>query len=802
METVRWARVSGLPLGVRAVLDALELNGRGAEALAVLGQADWREALRFCDRGQLTLLLGHLHWSRLPGWVQERLNHNLAGHRLHARRLRDEFLAICSCLFEAGVDFLVLKGFTFRDDFSADPSLRVQYDIDLYCPGDALRAAADSVLALGYEFHRGSEACPTDHLPALARKTGWRWRGDYFDPGIPPSVDLHFRFWDEETECLPAPGVDRFWARRVGQPLDGLIVPVLAPADALGYAALHLLRHLLRGSARPYHVYELAYFLDRSVDAAAFWQDWTTLHPPELRKLQAVSFCLAASWFGCRLPPVAQEEVERLPQITQRWFDKCAASPALALFAPNKEELWLHLPLVKTIPAKARVLRRRLLPPLRMPGAAGAGYAFSRLAFHACSLPVALWRGLGWWLGSKSLGSPFWRLLASASLHNLGAFIFFLLYSLYLLDLGYQEKFIGLVAGASSLGNIGGALLAAWMSNRFGLRTALALGFAGAGAVSVLRCLVSGEGPLLVSAVLGGVAASFWFVLFAPAVSSVVDERRRPAAFSLFVASGVGMGVLGGLAGGQLPGMFHGLLGLTGPSEAKRAALLAGSALCLLAAWPASRLSLSCATRSSHSRVYSLNPFLVRYLTVAGVWSLALGCIDPFLNAYLARAVGADVSQIGWLFSASHFVQAAAVMLSPLILSRFGLVGGVVSMQLATAVALASLTSGPPLVAAGVLCAMYKSFQAMCEPGTFSLLMGKVSASERSGAAALNFLVLFCTQAAAAAAAGAAISRLGYSVVLWSAAALAVVAAVMFRGLLEDVESPRGTRLSEDQGLP
>jgi predicted MFS family arabinose efflux permease len=97
---------------------------------------------------------------------------------------------------------------------------------------------------------------------------------------------------------------------------------------------------------------------------------------------------------------------------------------------------------------------------------------------------------------------------------------------------------------------------------------------------------------------------------------------------------------------------------------------------------------------------------------------------------------------------------------------------------------------------------MYKSFQAMCEPGTYSLLMGRVGAAERSGAAALNFLVLFCTQAVAAAASGAAISRFGYSVVLWAAAALAVVAGLLFRGLLEGVESARGVSLSEDRRLP
>ena len=79
-------------------------------------------------------------------------------------------------------------------------------------------------------------------------------------------------------------GLDGFWTRREGHRLH--------PVDALGYAALHLTRHLLRGNLRPFHVWELAYFLHQQHEEA-FWQDWKEWHSPSLRRLEAVAFLLA-----------------------------------------------------------------------------------------------------------------------------------------------------------------------------------------------------------------------------------------------------------------------------------------------------------------------------------------------------------------------------------------------------------------------------------------------------------------------------------------------------------------------------
>src|SRR5262249_28012297 len=137
---------------------------------------------------------------------------------------------------------------------------------------------------------------------------------------------------------------------------------VLSPADAVGYAALHLLKHILHGDTKPFHVYEIASFLHGHADDAAFWTEWRAQHSWGLRRLQTVSFLLAEAWFGCRLSATVREEAELLPPSTRTWFKEFGASPALQRFRPNKDELWLHLSLLDSRLDALRVARRRLIP--------------------------------------------------------------------------------------------------------------------------------------------------------------------------------------------------------------------------------------------------------------------------------------------------------------------------------------------------------------------------------------------------------------------------------------------------------
>jgi Uncharacterised nucleotidyltransferase len=408
-----WLNYSRMPAGPAAALAALHLSDPRPEALARLSEFQWREALAFCNRSQITLALRGRARDAMPAWVRDITDQNLAHNIERLSVVEELYRSVAERLGAVGIEFVALKGLTQCPLFGSEPRNRPQYDIDLYCPRETVSAARDALVTLGFESMEGMENFPTDHLPALIRKTGWQYRGDVFDPEMPLAVELHFQFWNGSLERLAAPGVEEFWTRRVVRPI--LNLPALAAPDALAYACLHLLKHVLRGNARPFHVYEVACFLNLRSGDEAFWTRWRSLHPPELRRLQAVAFRLAWEWFG--VPGPAEEEMSQLPSSTRAWFERFALSPAAAPFDSNKDELWLHLSLLESRRDAVAVACRRLFPG-RLPPAVDSvyvpdaemnwrrsirkqarwmAYAGSRLGHHATALPRVAASGLQWW---------------------------------------------------------------------------------------------------------------------------------------------------------------------------------------------------------------------------------------------------------------------------------------------------------------------------------------------------------------------------------------------------------------------
>jgi predicted MFS family arabinose efflux permease len=124
-----------------------------------------------------------------------------------------------------------------------------------------------------------------------------------------------------------------------------------------------------------------------------------------------------------------------------------------------------------------------------------------------------------------------------------------------------------------------------------------------------------------------------------------------------------------------------------------------------------------------------------------------------------------------------------ALLLAPAVIRQLGLLGGIVVMMTATAFGLVGLAAQPSGGAAIAAYMAYMSFQWMSEPGLNTLLMNHIDERERSGASALNYLVAFGAQALAAFGAGSLFTQFGYGWTLAGAAALALVAAGLFRTL-------------------
>jgi MFS family permease len=787
-----WPGCRALPDGPAAALSALHLADPELGGIRRLSDRDWRRTLDYCDRSHLTLALRRAARDAMPGWVRERTDRNAFQNLERLHRTEESYRAAAHCLSGKGIEFLALKGITHCALFGTPAAERVQYDIDLFSPPQAVHDAEAALRELGYERIPRMDAIPTDHLPTLIRKTGWEWRGDFFDVDIPLSVELHFQLWDEAVERLPAPGSEEFWGRRTKMRIADVESDVLSLPDALAYAGLHFLRHVLRGDTIAFHAYEIACFLDTRAEDTHFWTEWSALHSPQLQRLQAVAFRLAGEWFGCRTAPALEREMSELPAATQRWLTDYATAPVASAFNFNKEELWLHLSLIDARRDGWSVARRRLLPG-NLPRDGGAvhipkdeltwrkraryklrhlAYVARRTRRHAVSLVRTAASGARWWGRANGLSNQFWIFLATAIQFNFGLFIFFLLYNLHLFDLGYREDFLGVVGASATIGSIAGTIPAAFLGRRFGLRKVLLADIAGTAAIVATRALATSRLPLIALAFGAGTIFSVWAVVINPAIAGAVEERRRPLAFSMFFAVMFAVGIAGNYAGGLLSGWLH----------SKQPVLLLASLVVALALVPAWHLKLS-EPRREGAKVYPRNPFLLRYLAAFAVWNLATGSFNPFANVYFAH-LRFPTQRIGSVFSGSQLAQLAGVLMAPAIFRKAGLVTGIVWMMAATAIGLAGLSTQPVGTAAILAYGWYMAFQWMSEPGLNALLMSRVAERERSGASALNYTVAFSAQAVAALGAGKLLAHLGYGVVLAGSALLALAAAGLFQAFV------------------
>jgi MFS family permease len=389
------------------------------------------------------------------------------------------------------------------------------------------------------------------------------------------------------------------------------------------------------------------------------------------------------------------------------------------------------------------------------------------------------------------LNRRFWTFFCVAVFCNLGLMIFFLLYNLYLLDFGFNERFLGLVVGAFSLGSMLGALPAGALAQRLGLRKTILFCLVLVALSSALRAEVASRFALLAISVVAGVALSIWAVCLSPAVAQLTDERCRSVGFSVMFSTGIGIGVIGGIVAGHLPAWLSTHFGISGAMQSKRVSLLVSALVVAVGIIPA--LFLRFAPHSaSNKKVFPRSPFLLRFLLVMGTWTLVTGSFSPFFNAYATQYLHLPLESVGSIFSVSQLTQVVAILLSPIVFRQFGFVPGIMYMQLAASLSFAwlALDHHGALVPLSYSCLV--AFQWMSEPGLYSLLMERVQPHEQSGASAMNTLTNSASQAFAGMLAGAGYARFGYPPVLWTLAALAAAMALLLRFLLDPVRSHPG----------
>lgn len=417
-----------IPREVAALIAVLQLKGATTESLLEIEDHEWESLLKFCDPAHLTLPLAQVAVRGLPTWVAERLKKNLADNGARFARVEATYKEAAAALNQAGIEYVVLKGFTQAPDYVRDLRLRMQSDLDLYCPKEMIGRALEALIGIGYQPEHTIDYSRADHLPTMIRRRSWQWDGNAFDPEMPLSIELHFCLWNEAVCGFAVPETDRFWERRIKRSLGDLSFPDLHPIDHLGFMALHILRGLLTGDWIIHHVHEMATFLHLCAKDDAFWRDWKELHSDSFRALQAIAFFHARCWFCCDVHPDVLNQIEKLPTVQREWLERFAGSALESMFHRNKDQAWLHASLVKPARKQAEIIWRTIvparissIPSIDAPAirirnrqsrksstsnryAQYVAYLFGRVIEHARSFPAVMLHGLLLWLSSRQMG--------------------------------------------------------------------------------------------------------------------------------------------------------------------------------------------------------------------------------------------------------------------------------------------------------------------------------------------------------------------------------------------------------------
>ncbi len=420
------------------------------------------------------------------------------------------------------------------------------------------------------------------------------------------------------------------------------------------------------------------------------------------------------------------------------------------------------------------------------------------------------WRPAAWLL-EKKLSRSFWEFFLVTFFWDVGFSVYIFLFNLYLLDYHFNERTMGLVGGAFVFGSVIGTLPAGWLARRTGLRPLLTFCMTAAPLLCIVRTMLMWESAQIGFAFLAGLAMSAWGVCFLPALASLTTEENRASAFSLIFSGSIGFSALGELICGYMPHWLKMAGYALQAAEVKRLLLLASCGIALMGLAPLMHLRLPLqetylpAQDKNKKQYWKMNPFLLRFLPLMALWTIVLTSFAPFASVYLTQNIHIPFAQIGLIFSAAQMIQLCVILMTPLVFRWLGLVNGIVATQVVTALTFGCLAGTHNREMTIALYLSSTALQWMSSPGLYNLLMSRTPEGERSTAAAMT---LFCNalfQSCATAGAGILFTQFGYPRVLVGIAALALVAALLFKALIapEDqgsAPSPCGSRLSTDAG--
>ena len=329
-------------------------------------------------------------------------------------------------------------------------------------------------------------------------------------------------------------------------------------------------------------------------------------------------------------------------------------------------------------------------------------------------------------------------------------------FNLYLASLGLSTATIGVVSTVASVAAALAAFPISAASDRLGRRTIIAGGIV-LGLIALAGLLVTEALPLIiVFAACWAVGQQALLVVLAPFLTEHSDAEHRNELFAVQFAiqnvTNVGAAVLGAVGAAAIAGWIG--LDPSGPGTYRvilvimlvlltaalaTVALLTDDRPRVIAGRRLVKLGEPAAFPQDPRRSHALLGIVVRNrgrflrLVFPGfLISIGAGQVIPFLNIFIQRKFGLDLTSLNSVFAFTSLGTVAAILAQPTLARRFGQIHSVVIVQAASIPFLVVLGFSPVLWMVVLAMAVRNSLMNASNPVFMAFAMERVTAAERA----------------------------------------------------------------------
>lgn len=355
------------------------------------------------------------------------------------------------------------------------------------------------------------------------------------------------------------------------------------------------------------------------------------------------------------------------------------------------------------------------------------------------------------------------------------------LYNLYLIQLGYNEDFVGQTAAAVSLGVALGGMPAGLLYDRFGGKVTFRLATVGIVISMIMRVMFETPTWLILWAGANGIAFAIYFVTIFPFITSQSSPKERSHLYGANMAVWTAFMMLGSFIAGFLPSIWQSITELNTTLDAQRLSLIAGATISILAIIPFSFIKIDGLFQSRGRRRLlpssGSNRAILRGIFVLFFVGIVIGLTTPFYNVYFKRIFEIDDALIGTLISLSHLMGLFSAFLLPFIVRRWGLIVGPTLILGLNAPFILIVGLPIPLFYISIAFLFSTGMERLGEAPLMNLVMEVVHAKDRGSMSGIRLISSYGAQALAGVIGGWLVVNTGYQWLFGLAAGVQILAA-------------------------